>query len=121
MNSYFQRRQRNEYISRVATVLLLIALLVAYIAYSVPRKTVTHVGSICSIYSKPSEQGDDIHLLIRLDNGKKVRVNCPYSPLYESGMRVSLTEVTTWLFGIRRHRFEEFQRDADMHEIPDKL
>ena len=104
----FSRKERARNIrSALICLVLIVVILFAGFLFSVGDLEQVQ-GTTKGLYGHPGDQGESMFLLVRLDDGKDVKVALPDKVPFIKDSRIIATETTTRLLGIRRYSFLQY-------------
>lgn len=98
---------------RKAIIAVIVSLVIAIPVLSIflfPNMGTTSqtTGVVVRLVALPTDEGQDLYLVIKLKNGDKIRSFIPNSSFYKKGKKVKLEKQESLLFGRPTYRFRGY-------------
>ena len=106
------RLKRKQRLKRIAAwlsgVLIFAVVMLALIIPPMGKGTIVH-GKVETMVGRPSEIGNLLYLVVKLEDGTKVRPSIPSAVFYEKGHVVKLEKKEPLYFGRTSYRFMGYE------------
>ncbi len=106
----FFKNERRETLQIIFLVVIPVLLILIWLIIAPQGETSEVTGTVVSLTGVPTEEGDRLYILVKLDNGNKnpVRVYIPRVTFYKKGKAVVLTKTKSLLFGRPLYKFKKY-------------
>ncbi len=97
-----------------ATIISVVFFMIFFILFMLPPmgKTSQHIGVVTRLVGLPTEEGQNLYLLVKLDSGIEVRSYIENTSHYKQGKRVQLEKQESLIFGKPVYRFRGYIKNG---------
>jgi hypothetical protein len=106
----FLKSERRETLQVIFLGVIPVLLILIWLSFPPLGETSELTGTVVNLTGVPTEEGDRLYILVKLDNGNNnpVRVYIPRVTFYKKGKAVILTKTKPLFFGRTVYRFKKY-------------
>ncbi len=113
IDQLFKKERRKNIVARIRGILIVAVIAGIMLVLTIPpmgKRTLVY-GKVESMVGRPSEVGDHLYLVVKLEDGAKVRPAIPSSIFYKQGKVVKLEKIEPRYFGPASYKFLGYEEE----------